>query len=193
MVLIIIGVLIAVLVIVIKVKKKQNSQLEHKELRETIRNSGMLKELREKLQSLISVPGYNWLDKQRDYYDECERRITVFNAGIGFSILRNGEWQPMHSLDFVEDLGYSPLLDNGLQTGKKYIQNKDIYCAFADEIAKIAEEVFHNDEIKFGYSRYHDGFRSEQQPDGSFKRIRIGEETAYVDYKIPKTVGAKKI
>lgn len=193
MVLIIIGVLIAVLVIVIKVKKEKKSQLEYEEMSETIRNSGMLKELREKLQSLISVPDYSWLNEQMDYYDECERRITVVNYGIAFSNLRDGEGELEYLLSFVEDLGYRPLLDNGLQTGKKYIKNEDIYRTFANEIAKIAKEVFHNDEIKFGYSRYHDGFRNEQQPDGSFKRIRVGDESAYVDYKVPKTVGAKKI
>lgn len=193
MVLIIIGVLIAVLVIVIVVKRDKRYALEHNELKETIRNSEILKKLREELQVLVFRDDCRWSHEQIDYYDECKRDITIFNLGISFSIWQNSKAQSLYYLDFVEDLGYRPLLDNELQMGKQTIKNEDIYRAFALEVSKIVEELFHNDKIEFSWPEYYDGFSDERQPDGSFRRIRVGDEHATVKYNVPKTVGAKKM
>ena len=100
----------------------------------------------------------------------------------------------MFHIDFVNDLGYKPLLDNGLNDGKKYITNEDIYRVFMYEVVEIIKKLFNNDEIQYdSFPKYSNGFESQQQPDGSYKRIRIGDEQASIRYKVPKSIGAKQI
>lgn len=193
MILIIIGILIAALVIAILKMKRRKETLEYDELKETIHNSGIIKEIREQLQVLMYTD-YDWSHEQIDYYDSCDRSISVFDSVIGISVWKDDRWQPMFSLDFVKTLGYRPLLDNDLQAGKKYITRKDVFMVFTSEVANIVKDLFHNDEIKFDVlPTYFSGFRSEKQSDGSYEYTKVGDEHATVEYKVPKSIDAKKI
>lgn len=191
---IIVAVIIAILVIAIIVLRNRKRDLEYNELKETIHNSGIIKELNEHLRLLIMYHDMDWSHEQIDYYDDCDRLIIVFNSCIDFAIWKNQDWQPMFHIDFVNDLGYKPLLDNGLNDGKKYITNEDIYRVFMYEVVEIVKKLFNNDEIQYdSFPKYSNGFERQQQPDGSYKSIRIGDEQASIRYKVPKSIGAKQI
>lgn len=189
--------IIIIAVIAVKVKKAkaydEEYDEEYKELKETIHNSGIIKELSEQLKALVIYNDFDWLYKQVDYYDECERNIVVFDSIIGFNMWKDDDWQPMFSIRFVEDLGYKPLLDNGLSDGKKHIKNKDIYTIFANEVCEIVKNLFNNEEINFNNVKYSSGYESQQQSDGSYKSVKIGDENASIRYKVPKSVTAKQI
>lgn len=189
--LMIVAVIVAILVIATKKLKEHKEQSECKELRETIHNSGIIKELNSYLRLLIEQ---DWSHKQIDYYDECDRIITVYNSSIAFGMWKDDDWQTMFGVDFVEDLGYKPLLDNGLKDGKKHITNEDIYRTFTYEVVAILKNLFNDDEIKYdSLATYSSGFENQKQPDGSYKRIKVNNECASIRYKVPKSIEAKQI
>lgn len=186
-------VFIIIIVIVIKKLKERKRQMECDEMRKTIRNSGMIKELNSYLQLHIMRDENDWSHKQIDYYDNCDRLIKVFNSGIIFFRWKNDDWLPLFYVDFVENLGYKPLLDNDLRDGKKHITNEDIYKVFTNAVREIVKKLFDDDEIEYGWAKYSDGFQNQKQADGSYKSVRIGEENASIKYKVPKSIGAKQI
>ena len=191
--LIIAAVFVAILVIVIKKLKERKRQTECDELRNTIRNSGIIKELTDCLQDYIAHHKMDWSYKQIDYYDDCDRLIRVYNSGIIFFKRKNDDWLPLFDVDFVENLGYKPLLDNGLRDGKKYITDEDIYVEFTDAVRIVIKNLFDDDRIEYGWAKYSNGFQNQKQADGSYKSVRVGEENAYLTYKVPKSIDAKQI
>lgn len=191
--LIIVAVIIVAIIIIIKVTKSKRRDKEYSELRDTIHNSGIIKELKEQLEVIEMYTQYDCLKKQTDYYDDCKRTVFIFNDGISFKILRGEEFQSILSIGFVNDLGYKPLLDNNLNKGTKYMTREDVYNAFAYEVYLIVQELLNDDEIHFDLPKYHSGFEYQKQPDGTTKEIKVGDEHAWVSYTVPKTVSAKQI
>ena len=188
-------VVIAIVVIVIAVKsyngQERDSELD--ELKEKIHNSDIIKELSDNLQACSFLEDYRGLCTQMSYYDECERCIFIFNRGIEFSIWINDSWQTMLQINFVETLGYRPLLDNGLKEGKSHITNEDVFRVFANEVRDVFKNIFHDDEIYYEMTKYTDGYESQKDPNGVPVRVKVGDEHASIRYKVPKSVGAKQI
>lgn len=191
--LIIVAVIIVAIIIIIKVTKSKRRDKEYSELRDTIHNSGIIKELKRQLEIIKMDKQYDCLTQQTDYYDECDRSVVIFDSQIHFKLYRDGEWRMIGGLDFVNDLGYKPLLDNNLAKGAKHITREDIYDAFAYEVYLTVQELFNDDEIHFDLPKYYSGFEYQKQPDGTNKQIKVGDEHASIFYKVPKTIGAKQI
>lgn len=190
--LIIVAVIIVAIIIIIKVTKNKKAREEYAELNNTIHNSGIIKELKEQLEVIKLYKQYDCLTQQTDYYDKCERTVTIFNSGVRLSLWKNDEWQPILYIDFVKDLGYKPLLDNNLANGKKHITSVDIYKAFAYEVYLTVQDLF-SDDIHFDFPEYCSGYENEKQADGTYKSVKVGDEHASIFYKVPKTIGAKQI
>lgn len=190
---IIVAVIIVAIIIIIKVIKSERKGKEYGELRDTIHNSGIIKELKRQLEIIKMNKQYDCLTQQTDYYDECDRSVVIFDSQIHFNLYRDDEWRLIGGLDFVNDLGYKPLLDNNLAKGAKHITREDIYNAFAYEVYLTVKELFNDDEIHFDLPKYYSGFEYQKQPDGTTKQIKVGDEHASIFYKVPKTIGAKQI
>lgn len=191
---IIVAVIIAIVVIVIIKLRDKKRQSEYEALKERVHNSGIIKDLTDYLQIHIAHHDMDWSYKQTNYYDECDRRIDVFDKGIQFYVWEDSHWQTMFSIEFVGDLGYKPLLDNGLLHGTKYTTIEDVFRLFTAEVLAVVKKLFDDDEIEYDVlPRYHDGFEEQKQPDGTYRSVKVGDKHGTIKYKVPKSVGAKQI
>lgn len=191
---IIVAVIIAIVVIVIIKLRDKKRQSEYEALKERVHNSGIIKDLTDYLQIHIAHHDMDWSYKQTNYYDECDRCIDVFDEGIQFCVWEDSHWQTMFFIDFVGDLGYKPLLDNGLLHGTKYITIEDVFRLFTAEVLAVVKKLFDDDEIEYDVlPRYYDGFVEQKQPDGTYRSVKVGDKHGTIKYKVPKSVGAKQI
>lgn len=197
---IIVAVIIAVVVIVIIKLRDKKRQSEYEALKERVHNSGIIKDLTDYLQIHIAHHDMDWSYKQTNYYDDCERSIAVFDEGINFYVWEDSHWRTMCYIDFVGDLGYKPLSDNalsdnGLLAGTKYTTVEDVFRVFTAEVLEVVKKVFNDDEIEYCSSikYYNEETENQKQPNGTYKRVKLRDRHGSIEYKVPKSAGAKQI